>query len=68
MKLLLEFGNIFLENLGICFSGFYRHTYNPGKECELTANTLSAHMKTHSKLILKPLIYLIANSQDELTL
>ena len=36
--------------------------YHPSEEFELTANTLQAHMKTHNKLILKPLIYLTANS------
>ena len=40
----------------------------PSEEFEFTANTLQAHMKTHCKLILKPLIYLTANSQDDLTL
>ena len=40
----------------------------PSEEFELTANTLWAHMKTHGKLVLKPLIYLKANSQDMLTL
>ena len=42
--------------------------FSPSKEFELTAKTLQAHMKTHSKLILKPLIYYTANSQDDLTL
>ena len=39
----------------------------PSEEFELTAKLL-AHMKTYGKLILKPLIYLTANSQDDLTL
>ena len=39
----------------------------PSEEIELTANTLQAHMKPHSMLILKPLIYLTAHSQDDLT-
>ena len=39
----------------------------PSEEFELTANTRWAHMKTHGKLILKPLIYLTANSQEDLT-
>ena len=42
--------------------------HEPSEEFELTANTLRAHMKTHVKLILKPLIYLTADSQDEFTL
>ena len=40
----------------------------PSEEFKFTANTLQAHMKTDGKLILKPLIYLTANSQDDLTL
>ena len=40
----------------------------PSEVFELIANTLQAHRKTHCKLILKPLIYLTNNSQDELTL
>ena len=40
----------------------------PIEQFELTANTLQAHMKTHGKLILKPLICLTANSHDDLTL
>ena len=40
----------------------------PGEKIEFTANILQSLMKTHGKLILKPLIYLTANSQDELTL
>ena len=35
------------------------------KTIELTANSLLTHIKTHSKLILRPLI---ANSQDKLNL
>ena len=34
----------------------------PSEEFEVTANPLLAHLKTHGKLILKPLIYLTANS------
>ena len=45
----------------------YRKQYHPSEEFELTANTLQAHMKTHGKLILKPLIYLTAHSGDDLT-
>ena len=41
---------------------------SPSEEFELTANTLQAHMKPFGKLILKPLICLTANSQDDLTL
>ena len=49
--------------------GSLRETFSlPSEESELTANMLWAHMKTHGKLILKPLICLTANSQDELTL
>ena len=44
------------------------HQEYPSEEFEFTANTLQAHMKTHSKLILKPLIYHTAISRDELTL
>ena len=38
------------------------HTAIPSDEFELTANTLQANMKPHSKFILKPLIYLTAES------
>ena len=40
----------------------------PSEEFELTSNTLRAHMKTHGKVISKPLIYRTGNSQDVLTL
>ena len=39
----------------------------PSEEFELTANTLQAHMKPQSKLILKLLIYLTTHSRDDLT-
>ena len=42
--------------------------HHPSEAFELTASTLQAHMKPHSKLILKPLIYLTAHLHDELTL
>ena len=42
--------------------------FYPSEEFEFTANTLRAHMITYGKLILKPLIYLTANTADELIL
>ena len=39
----------------------------PSEEFELTAKTLQARMKPHGKLILKPLIYLTAQSRHDLT-
>ena len=35
----------------------------PSEEFELTANTLRAHMTTHGKLVLKPLIYIVPHSE-----
>ena len=40
----------------------------PSEEFEVTANSPSAHIETHGKLILRTLSYLTVNSQDELTL
>ena len=40
----------------------------PSEEFDFSAKTLQAHMKTHSKLILKSLIYHTANWWDDLTL
>ena len=51
----------------LCTGHLCKHPL-PSDEFELTANTLQAHMKPQGKLILKPLIYLMANTQDELTL
>ena len=40
----------------------------PSKEFELAANSLWAHIITHDNVIMRPLIWLTANSRDELTL
>ena len=37
----------------------------PNEELKLTANSLGAHIETHRKLILRTLIYLTVNSQDD---
>ena len=42
-----------------------RYTYTPNEEFELTANSLGAHIETHSGLILRTLSYLTMNSQDD---
>ena len=38
----------------------------PSEEFELTANSLSTHIETHRKVILRTLRYLTLNSQDDL--
>ena len=40
----------------------------PSEEFEVTANSLGAHIETHGELILRTLMYLTVNSQDELIL
>ena len=39
----------------------------PSEEFKLTASTQRAHMKSHGKLVLKPLSYLTMHSRDDLT-
>ena len=55
-----------LYNFNVCFLKV--EWLQPSEEFQFIASTLQAHMKTHVKLILKPLIYHTANFLDDLTL
>ena len=51
-----------------CFSWFlvlFTRASAPSEEFEFTGNLLGANIETHGKLILRTLIYLTMNSQDD---
>ena len=47
------------------FRLLYEFKCEYSEEFEPTANSLGAHIETHGKVILRTLIYLTVNSQDD---
>ena len=57
--------NVHAGPLGFISEKVMYNSLPPSEEFELTANSLSAHIETHGKLILRTLNYPTVNSQDD---